>query len=88
MTSLNVLHKIQTSLETEKIFWISFLPKVNKKFNFDRIEIHYEWLSVEKDWWDFNAEKTREIMSFGQRVTCQMTCKMSHMIKVYAMGEP
>ena len=50
MTSLNVLHKIQTSLETEKIFWISFLPKVNKKFNFDRIEIHCEWLSVEKDW--------------------------------------
>ena len=42
MTSLNVLHKIQTSLETEKIFWVSFLPKVNKKFNFDPIEIHYE----------------------------------------------
>ena len=42
MTSLNVLHKIQTSLETEKIFWVSFLPKVNKKLNFDPIEIHYE----------------------------------------------
>ena len=90
MTSLSVLFKTQTSLETEKIFCASFSPKINKKFNFDPIENHYEIQSGSQ------SKRIDEIVILRNGILGKW-CHLVNWwrvrwangtIKIYAMGGP